>query len=54
MIRIRANGRLQGMTGGSLPAQAGPVGIAGVVQPVQQGLPAVAGAAEGSVNRGAA
>jgi hypothetical protein len=42
------------MTGGSLPAQAGPAGIAGLVQAVPQRLPAVPGAPQGSVNRDAA
>jgi|HubBroStandDraft_1064217.scaffolds.fasta_scaffold04603_10 hypothetical protein len=34
VARIGVTGSLQGMTGGSLPAQAGPVGIAGMVQAV--------------------
>jgi hypothetical protein len=35
------------MTGGSPPAQTRPVGVAGMVQPVPQGLPAVTGAPQG-------
>ena len=42
------------MTGGSLPAQARPVGIAGMVQAVPQCLPAVTGAPSGSIDRDAA
>lgn len=42
------------MTGGGLPAQAGPVGIAGVVQAVAQRLPVVRRASEGRIDRDAA